>query len=668
MVTATKMEPSNWEENDSKENHSESVLRTMSISPPRDPHTRRPLNQFERPYVYRSGEEKLLNQHEEILPPYHSQYMTVRGETTPLCNQEQFDLLKEKSEDTFDKEMQCCDALLTEVKGLRTEYQSTMGILQKLYENQKRLSEVTSSLLKNSQPKYNIQLETSQDDRGRHSMINHHGQQSLADHAPHSMINQEPICCPDHDHSSLLALSMTTLTDNDDSSSTASTEKSDDTSNSNSSSSSSSSGTNDNHDDDAEYCFSDESTDAFVSHGLEAIETMWDDFSVNDYVPSSSWVSQGTDTATKTELKQWRPRITIPKPFSMTLREEQREKKKSKTLLKIEQEKLEEEALEEAELNKLFHANPVPATTYLPLYEMINAQQEKRRQHVRENSQKLLEAKQRPFSFVERELKKMAAKEKETEKKLEQECQQISDNMFKARPVPRNVLDSNIDEKFKEDEEYRRIRIRMRALELLANSHLPNRMKYNENECNIGQLRRQRQEELDKIAFLTTNHRFHPTVNGDVPDHKQMYKDFQRQLKERQKDGNMITVTQPFTHRTDSRILERQAKTKWSANDHESLACLTSSKSVPKVSQSCLKSSSKHSSAPLTRSAQLRHQANLYKLYKQEEQKELRKKDEDYQKRLQKEVSHRSIVNDVSFAMDFKRREKLRNLRFARHR
>ena len=629
------MEPSNWKEDNSEEKHSESVLRNLSFSPPRNQQTGRPLNQYERSYVYRSEDERLVTHHREIPLLSSNEFMAVRGESATIMAptyQEETNPLINESEDLFDREMQCCDGLLAEVKGLRTEYQSTMDILQKLYENQKRLSEVTSCLLKNSKPNYNAQIETSNDlpasaqvndqsivnhgRRGRDPIVNHgrHGR----DHS-HSLqencgidygcqdYRQQVIDCgssygPDNSaHSSLLTAVSTNIIIDDET--TTSCDEPDHTSN----------------DSSIEFYSDSESRDAFGSHGVEAIQTMWDDFSVDDYVPSSAWVSQAIDTTTAGTKREWRPKITIPKPFSMTLREEQKEKKKSKTLLEIEREKLEKEALEEAELNKLFRANPVPATTHLPLYEMINAQHEYRRQQVKENSHKSLKAKERPFSFMERELKKMAAKEKEMTKKLEQEHDKMFNTIFKAQPIPRNVLDPNIDEKYKEDEEYRKIRIRMRSLELLANSHLPNRMKYNASNYSVGQLRRLRQEEMDKMAFLTTEHSFHPTVNRDVPDHKRSYEHFQNQLREKKKEDNMLTVTQPFTHRTDSRILERQSsKIRWSTTAGSMDVNVKPSKTAPNVSKSCLKSSSKQPTL-MTHSAQLQHHANLHKLYKQEE-------------------------------------------------
>ena len=71
-----------------------------------------------------------------------------------------------------------------------------------------------------------------------------------------------------------------------------------------------------------------EEGDPFASPGVLAIEHMWDDFSVEDYALYERERGQETTGGTK----EWSPQITIPEPFSMTLRESRTPKRKSRSM------------------------------------------------------------------------------------------------------------------------------------------------------------------------------------------------------------------------------------------------------------------------------------------------------------------------------------------------
>lgn len=570
--------------------HSESIFRNAAVSPPKNPTTSQPLNQYERPYVY-STKEAWVND-------TCSHKLAVQG-TTTQARVPEGNVRNTDSSSVFDREIRNCDNLLTEVNRLQTGHRNTTAILRRLYNNQKRLNEIATTLLDNCKHAYSISdlsesplnhdiFHRDDDDVDRQG-----DSESLDDTsslAPHPLIT-----------SSLLSVDG----EHPDTSSESTTESIDEF---------------------EQDSYSDLSqNDPFGSHGLEKIGAMWEGFSVDDYVPSSSWNSMRPTEGNNECKPTWRPRITIPKPFAMTLREEQKEKKKTKAQLEAERVEIEKQALEEAELSKKFRANPIPATTYLPLYEMIKVQSERRRQFVKENSIKILKSKEKPFSFVSRELKKLAIKQEELARRMEKEHEEVVGDMFRARPIPRHVLDSDVNEKQKENEEYRRIRIRMRALELLASSHLPNRMRYGNEKYSVRDLHKLQQEEGEKLAFLTGEHRFHPMINGDVPDHRQAYEDFQQKLKERKEEENLLTVTEPFTHRTQNRILERQSKTRMNTAPHQ---------------QGPVEFSTGH------------HQKQQGRIMNDKERKS-----------LQREVSQKSIVNDVSFAMDVKRKEKLKSLK-----
>ena len=286
--------------------------------------------------------------------------------------------------------------------------------------------------------------------------------------------------------------------------------------------------------------------DPFASPGVLAIEHMWDDFSVEEYAPYEPDVEQET----MGKSKEWSPKITIPEPFSMTLRDSKTPKKKSRSMLIAERERVEREAQEEAELKKQFRATPVPASTYLPLYELLNAKNEQRREQVKKLSQEVLKSTEKPFSFMKREEEKKALKAEAARCSQEFACMKAQkERQFQARPIQKHLFDPMVNEQICEQEEYRRIRIKMRAEQLLASSKLPGSMQVKGREYTVGSLRKKRLEKNQNRAFMTQEHQFHPAVSGDVPDYDQAYLNFQTQLA-KVKQTKQTTVTDPFYLRT----------------------------------------------------------------------------------------------------------------------
>ena len=290
--------------------------------------------------------------------------------------------------------------------------------------------------------------------------------------------------------------------------------------------------------------------DPFASPGMLAVERMWSDFSIEDYALHGSY-SEDQEKGGKPQNKkqEWTPKITIPKPFSMTVRESQSPKRKSRSMIQAEQERLEREAMEEAELKKQFRATPLPASTYLPLYELINAKNEQRREEVKMLSKQILKASERPFSFTKRDNERKLMREEEMRRSLELEKTKLKEATFHAKPVPKQIFDPDVAERLKEQEDYREIRIRLRAQELLARSKLPGNMQLKGREYSIGALRKRRLEENQGKAFMTDEHVFHPTVSSSVPDYDRAYSEFQKQLALRKRTKH-TTATEPFYLRT----------------------------------------------------------------------------------------------------------------------
>ena len=303
---------------------------------------------------------------------------------------------------------------------------------------------------------------------------------------------------------------------------------------------------------------------------LSRIEQMWQNFSINDYTPrrtvkdrtikrpSSAKVTREE----KTQKDNWRHRLTIPKPFTMTVRDERKEKKKSKNLQEFEEEKYQKEIEEEEELKKKFKARPVPAHVYLPLYDEIQEKNEEKRRHIKQMSAELLKSQEKPFSFLKRE------DDRKQHQLMERDCNEVGKpeikiqrkpDSFKASPVPKHIFDSAVDDKILEEEEYRKIRIKMRAEEMLRSSSLPPNMNAREQ---IKEQKEREQKMKNKRKGKGTKSATRPRINHEVPNYDALYRQFQQEL-HRRKGMKESTVAQPFrleTGRTSKSTIDRIKK------------------------------------------------------------------------------------------------------------
>lgn len=294
------------------------------------------------------------------------------------------------------------------------------------------------------------------------------------------------------------------------------------------------------------------------------IERMWNDFSIRDYAPRKQLERPSSATITRKEKKEksdsWRHRLTVPEPFTMTIREERKEKKKSKNLLEFEEMTYQKQIKEEEELKKKFKAQPVPAHVYLPLYDEIQEKGEERRRHVRQSCAELLKSQEKPFSFIKRE------EDRKLHQTMERECNQKTEGKvkrtpesFKAKPVPKKIFDPSVDDKLMEEEEYRKIRIKMRSEELLRSATLPPNMHARE------QMKEQKEREQklrSKRKGRGTKSASRPRINHDVPNYDALYRQFQQELQKR-KGMREATVSHPFrleTERTSKSAQERIRK------------------------------------------------------------------------------------------------------------
>ncbi|NXS35009.1 F161A protein, partial [Pomatostomus ruficeps] len=285
------------------------------------------------------------------------------------------------------------------------------------------------------------------------------------------------------------------------------------------------------------------------SFAKQQIEKMWDGFSLEDYISRVKHSSPSSPACRKVRKKQkvWSPRVTVPKPFQMTIREAQKKQQnvKSKSQIELENHLLKKQLEEEAECQKKFRANPVPAAVFLPLYQDIVQQNEERRRSVRERSKLKLLASQKPFKFIERErqrseIRKMQLKDiSPPENKTK---------VFRAKPVPKCVYSSDFNDKLKEEELYREIRIRMRAEELLRNSSVPN------SRLALKETNKKKKHKSTKPKQTEQK----PKIKSSIPDFELLHEKFQKRLLQ-QKKVKHLTVCEPFDLHT-SHIPSKKSK------------------------------------------------------------------------------------------------------------
>uniref|UniRef100_A0A8C5HJR0 Protein FAM161A n=1 Tax=Gouania willdenowi TaxID=441366 RepID=A0A8C5HJR0_GOUWI len=263
----------------------------------------------------------------------------------------------------------------------------------------------------------------------------------------------------------------------------------------------------------------------FVFSPKEHIKNMWRDFELSPY---NHHLSSSLH-------------MTIPKPFQMTLRETERKKHGIKTRSEIGQENTElRRQLEELrECQKKFRASPVPAHVHLPLYEEQKERNEQRRRSVREREEQHLRSIQRPFSFLERERQR---------KEQKQHCHTELFNKdkikpFKAKPVPKSVYAAASEDRMKEEQLYRSIKIQMRAQEMLHSASMPPSMLARR----LSERKKNKEDRNAAGEDGSCSHR--PQITKEVPDFDARYRRFQKHLK-KQKEVRPTTACEPFELRT----------------------------------------------------------------------------------------------------------------------
>ena len=220
----------------------------------------------------------------------------------------------------------------------------------------------------------------------------------------------------------------------------------------------------------------------------------------------------------KQQKKEFVP--TIPEPFGMTIREEQ--KRKEKKLLEEVVDTTADDALKsEEEDSRIFKAKGVPKHVNQPIFQNMVTEQPKRYAVG-------------PMSRIKRT-----------------KSEDSINNNFKAKPFPSEIFTSFAYEKMKEDIAYRNIRKDIRQKELLAASLLPPRMK--------SALEKQATENKQESKEVNTNKPQSKVKGKRVPDFDRLYQEFCNNM-ENNKSSRITTVPEPFSFDDDVKQWQENRK------------------------------------------------------------------------------------------------------------
>ncbi|XP_041959533.1 protein FAM161B isoform X1 [Alosa sapidissima] len=357
-----------------------------------------------------------------------------------------------------------------------------------------------------------------------------------------------------------------------------------------------------------------------------------------------------------------RPRATVPQPFNMTLREAERKRRGVKTRAEVERENAElRRQLEDlTECQRQFRASPMPAHVRLPLYEELQRRRD-RSAAAEDGTAKTSRSPpaSRPFSFLERERLKREQREEELRRIAQEEALDARGRpAFRAKPVPRAVREvAAANERLKEEQLYRAIKMQMRARDLLHSASMPPSMLARRLEE-----RKQKEEERQAADSDRASHR--PKINPDVPDFDASYRRFQKQLERGKRESKPLTACEPFRLRTASlpsrreRVAAPEADTTPRDYRWPFLSSPSSSprqrRGPPRTSSSSLCSSLSGSqevlSAKITDAARKRQDA-IRKVLEQkqkaeEEEKRWLERQRERERRLQKVITRRAQAID----------------------
>ncbi|KAL1501659.1 hypothetical protein ABEB36_006951 [Hypothenemus hampei] len=229
--------------------------------------------------------------------------------------------------------------------------------------------------------------------------------------------------------------------------------------------------------------------------------------------------------------------ITIPKPFQMTIRDEEN-RIVEEIFLKTHKPEKEDVKTQQ------FKAHDVPIESQIPLFDKIMEDQQRRSQKSKEQRKANLQAQMRPFSFTKRdeEIQELTRKFSKSLPCVYNDEPPLKSKKFKANPIPRNLFSNYIYKKMHEDEFYRAIQKKVRAEEMLKQASLPPSMAKREmckpkvDVCPRSFRELQIDEDIKKVSRRKTR---------KIPNYKAYHDKYERELEEL-KNEFISTSPRPF--------------------------------------------------------------------------------------------------------------------------
>lgn len=185
-----------------------------------------------------------------------------------------------------------------------------------------------------------------------------------------------------------------------------------------------------------------------ISDDMRRIEKMWENFQIEDELnvdKKSIDFNKKFEKRTKKDARnskktqiEWVPKLTIPEPFSMTIREQIKSEEKKKQARETQDEREKRIEAELIECSKKFRAQPVPAHVSVPLYEKIKNEEELRKIRLKKMSKEYMNKVCKPFNLTEPKKKQKERRHSYSE----------GQNEFNAQPLPDFYFDEELDEKY----------------------------------------------------------------------------------------------------------------------------------------------------------------------------------------------------------------------------
>lgn len=185
-------------------------------------------------------------------------------------------------------------------------------------------------------------------------------------------------------------------------------------------------------------------------------------------------------------------------------------------------------------MSQQFRAKPIPKSTTEPRFQRIMEDNEKRRAEVKQRSIAMTKANEKPFSFYERDMKKL-----NQPPVYDPEFDVMNYKPFKANPVPGHAKLEMFDYMMKKDKKEREERVKKNAELSLAQSSLPPRMAMYAKANAINDVQK-RSRSLENPEFT-----FMPRKAKEVPDFETLQHNFLRKL-ESKKQSKSLTKMIPF--------------------------------------------------------------------------------------------------------------------------